>query len=398
MTGKFFVWPALRRRTYFSASKDPNIRNGGNNVIHRMKSLIYRTDKRGSVSGRLARLVEDELPRMSLNEVVESAYLLARLTRQDGGILAPGLSVTILQRLANNLDALDRPALTQVLQLCSLAVSRNRVNAGEQQSVDLLGLRRQTVQRIMDGLTRRFSDIPTPGLSVIVSALSRQYEPWMDSFFLLVCDNVSSRIRICLSRDASSTSNFLRRSDLLRIVPYLHLVFQQNQLAAPPGEFVAASLSLYSGFAHEATFEHFALFVRVLGKPGAASISCSEEIRLILDYMQTIPVEDLTVLDACRLVEGAWNLAGGCSKDFLSYLPRRPKAEWTMHALEQFARVAKFVKSEEQFSLYFNQLKQARLSPRSARTILVELAKVSTIPSKLGKLRQSPKVGSDSER
>lgn len=221
------------RRFHRQASQDPNIRSRESVVGSRLKRETYA----GSGSECSVRKLEQEflnkLPKMTQDELIDSAYNLTKLSRSRGHSLRADLINQLFLRLFAPKETLSRHDLVRVIQVCASALPNGREYSEKMHR--LIERRNDFVTKSITTISGRHRDIPIPSLGVLMSALARIYDPSMRTFFEAVAADVSDRIADNMTEVHLSPSRMVDRGDLLRMIPFFILAFNQAQVPVPSG-------------------------------------------------------------------------------------------------------------------------------------------------------------------
>ena len=318
-------------RKYYTSSADPNLRVGGSGVLPALKSMLYSGRHPKFIFSELSKPTRLSCSNLSLTESIEALYFISRINREYGGISQPATVSALFGRIYRQIGGGSRSDLIRCLQVCSLAANRNKIKQGDVAYIEMRDVRDELADRCIGGLSGKLSDLPCSSLSLLISAISRQYRPSFASLLEEVGKEICFRIQSSLTVDCtSSISAFRFRSDLERLIPYYLLANLQIGLQCKP-DLISSSLDLFEKFKHEIPYNYLTLYIY------AIPCGFDEQIRELLQYMLQVSEDDLTLMDFCRLC--LRSQSSSSHEFFLTKLSAvirsRPSSEFTIHFLKE---------------------------------------------------------------
>lgn len=293
-------------------------------------------------------LFRRDLKSLDTSELLDATYYLTRITRGRGGIVDPELGYAIIGRLMAAIPLLSRQECIRLVQVCSLLVSRNKVDQPHVKS--LLQKRDKVVVECLRRISGKLEDLPVSMLSVLISAVARQHCASIDPFIADFSDCVSVRIEACLADSHEPPKNASTRLDLERLVPFVFLAFEQMDIV-PSSRLSEASLNLYSRFASEIPFSHMSQLVLAFPKEAFESDPRWDSITSYCREAVEKSPADFTLIDLCRLVNGL--RSDKIANILYATAPNRPSKEWSIHALKESSLVFQKFKMQNKFGHRF---------------------------------------------
>ena len=332
-------------RGYFTAAKDPNIRHGGSGIIVSLKRILYGRNLTLPDVSHAESLILNQYKHISYSELLESTYLLSRITREFGGIIQPRVAEILLERCERGLEELSRQDLIRLVQICSIMINRNKLADGDVASSTLVPLRSRLVQQCLSSLQDRYEDMSAASVSLLISSLARMYEPELNDSFHDLGVEVARRLNLCSGSDISRPASLLVLSDVDKLMSYTCLAFAQAELRTPK-EFNDSCLRFVNNCKDHIPYSGLCQFISAFPRCIPPSSMSHPTLQDVLRYMERIAISadtraDLTLMDMIRLIHGASLLSEDAHKRLVNLLLsetiQRPSREFTIHVLRDLA-------------------------------------------------------------
>jgi hypothetical protein len=235
----------------------------------------------------------------------------------------------------------------------------NRNKAAEPGIDVLIEQRDAVITACIDRLYGKLEDLPVGSLSVLISALARQYRATMDPFLNGFCDVVTARIRQALADDPDSPKTSMVRADIERLIPYVLLALNQMERSVPLA-LSHAGLDLFTQFKAEIPFSHLTQFVVSFPKGGVVGDSRWQELGQYCRESVEQSVDDFSILDLSRLLHGLNDEL--IARKLGEIGPLRPHSEWTIHALKEVSSlIGPYSLSKAFKSTFIRELERRKL-------------------------------------
>ena len=324
-------------RLYHTSASDPNIKVAESGVIAQLKEALYRRKQCTPDLCRFEQILEHNRSKMTLGETVEAGYLLSRLTRQKGGIIDSCITRRLLDQIMRSASSLSRSEALRCIQLCSLLVNRNKVTSGSHKHSSVVNVRDEVVEACIEHIRGKLDDLPPTSLSILASALARQYRNSFDGLFKEISDEVAHRIDPLLSHRIDSVTHLRIRLDLYRSVPYLLLALSQTGQNGSP-RLCEKALELFTLHRLEIPYEFISLFLYAFPRSQDNS-----KLEGLFEYVSALPVGDLSLTDHCIICLGARRLSSNLfrlvSREFKCDLLNRKTSEFNIHVLRDLSAI-----------------------------------------------------------
>ena len=272
---------------------------------------------------------------------------------------------------------MSRQDTIRLIQVCSTLGNRNKAQAGDGTTQEIIALRDALIERSLASLSGRIEDLPSASLSLLISSLARQYKPSFEKFFHELAEEVSKRAdQASTSSDFSHPSSILRLDDLERLVSYVYLAFAQASVETPTN-LNDSCLKFMTCHTDKIQYAHICQFIEAF--PACARDAYkNDQFLALMDYMRKTvsSVEsrgNLQLIDFVRLVKGfpSENLF----RDFLiKEGMKRDRKEFTIHAIRDISGIlSKMEKIDRDFELIFFKNLTRELPPKYLVDILCNL-------------------------
>ncbi len=346
-------------------------------MVSQLKGILYSRKTESTSLRKVESHILREYKESDFSQLLETAYLIARITREKGGILDSDCGLALLGRLNDLSYRASRQDTIRLIQVCSTLGNRNKAQAGDGTTQEIIVLRDALIDRSFASLSGRLEDLPSASLSLLISSLARQYKPLFEKFFHEVADEVSRRAEQGATSSAfTHPSSILRLGDLERLVSYVYLAFAQASVETP-SSLNDSCLNFLTCHTDKIQYAHICQFIEAF-RSCTRDASRNDRFLLLIDYMRKAVSshesrENLQLMDFVRLVKGF--PSEDLFRDALiQEAKKRDREEFTIHALRDMAGIlSKMEKIDRNFELiFFNNLTR-ELPPKYLVDILCTL-------------------------